>query len=219
MAEDLTDTEQETVSQNMEMELNHLIEKKVNDALAKLTPKKRKIDIEDQHDNESEENNECDDEEGWLTEDESDDEGEPMADEKIAEYIDAKLTTRIKGDKLKIKMARQKRPKNVQYARETNVNAEILNKLKRFTKMRDFKLKRIQGMATKAVIAAGRIAETVRCMQLADCPKRPQEEWGNMLYNDAFDAIAFAAQVSYLINMRRVSRFDYNLINTTVVIL
>lgn len=149
-------------------------------------------------------------EDSWLTDEESDDEGPALKDEKIAQYVNDKLCNKVHTDKLKKKCSRQRRPKNLIYAREVRVNPEIFGRMRRFTRIRDIKFKRQQKNCVKAVIAAAKVAEKVRKMQSAETPQKPQQEWGNEMYNDIFDAITFSAQVSYGINMLRVSNNNYN---------
>ena len=61
----------------------------------------------------------------WLTDDDSDDEGAPLADSKISEYLDRKISKREVHDKLKEKLGRHKRPKNVKHGKEVKVITEI----------------------------------------------------------------------------------------------
>ena len=144
----------------------------------------------------------------WLTDDDSDDEGAPLADSKISEYLDRKISKREAHDKMKEKLGRHKRPKNVKHGKEVKVNTEIYRRLKKYTKIRDIKLKRLHKICLKTAFAGARLAESCRKMQ-EDSEPVAVKAWGKALYNNTTDVISFAGQVSYGLNMLRVSSKNF----------
>ena len=109
---------------------------------------------------------------------------------------------------MKEKLGRHKRPKNVKHGKEVKVNTEIYRRLKKYTKIRDIKLKRLHKICLKTAFAGARLAESCRKMQ-EDSEPVAVKAWGKALYNNTTDVISFAGQVSYGLNMLRVSSKNF----------
>ena len=73
-----------------------------------------------------------------------------------------------KKDQLRVKTERRKRPRNVRYVREVQINNPIYYKLGSYTRKRDAGFRAIQGLVSKAIIAMAKTAQSVICMQKED---------------------------------------------------
>ena len=134
----------------------------------------------------------------------TDSEEEPSSEvhPKVATYVDSRMTAKVPHEKLKAKLARQARPKNVKYGTETRVNSVIYRKLSKRARMQDRSLMNIQKLTAKSVVATSKIASTVLSMMNSESTE--VQGLAKELYNDVFDGITLSCQASYYLNMKRV---------------
>lgn len=176
---------------------------------------------------ESDDDDDDRDSEPALTDSES--EGEELHP-KVAEYLDTKLNEITPAEKLRVKIDRQKKPKNSKHALGVRVNPPIYKLMSKRLRAQDRALKRVsitalqlitnsqlcqycclinymtlqaQELSAKAAIAASKVASSF-VEQLAGGTKDGQT-LAQEAYNDIFDAVTLASQSSLQINKHRVS--------------
>lgn len=215
--ESLTDNDTDMVNETQTIreketpkaiDIKTMIQEAVKTALAEKesqNTRKRKIKpVEEETDSEteSEEDEASEAEEVQQLTDTEEDYG-PDINEKVAQYINIKLTTRVNKAKMTQKLDRQKRPQNLKYGQETKINTPIYKKLSKRARLFDSNLMTMQKLCVKSVIASSKTATKVIEMMGSENPEI--QGLAKDIYDDVFDSITFAAQASFSINMKRVS--------------
>ena len=94
----------------------------------------------------------------------SDEEAEvtaPAIDDKLAAFVDSRLTEEQSKEKLKTKFAKASRPINVNHTKEVKINKPLFKSLSVNARRRDVALRNIQSTAQKAVNNLTKVADLI----------------------------------------------------------
>lgn len=140
-----------------------------------------------------------------LLSDDDDEEGPPV-DEKVAQFIDHKLSIPVPKERLEDKCKKSKRPQNIRFCKEVKVNRSIFEKLSIPVKKRDGSLRKIQGMVTKGLNHVVRVADSLFKKGKQSTTERTlSDEEMSTLHNEIFEGLGLLCQVSRQLNVKRVS--------------
>lgn len=132
------------------------------------------------------------------------DEEEEVDDEvnnKVAAYVNDKMTLGMSQQKLESKFKRAKRPKNVM-AKDVKINKVLYKSIPEASRKRDMGLRKINSTVGKAVNNLSKVASWLHNTKAGH---KISEEELKQLHMQLFDGLGLICNASWQINIKRVS--------------
>ena len=163
--------------------------------------KQARVDCDEDEDNPFVEIEGADDESDWFSEDEEqDDETDPI-DERLAAFMQKRLSLGMSTDRRKEKLGKYKVPSNIKAAKVVRMNREIFASMLSHARKYDGTLRYWSSLSAKSALAIAQALEKLLRWRKGNEKER---QVAAELNGPLMDALAFACHQAWDINSKRV---------------